>query len=102
MTIKPSNPMSHTDLHQETRPTRRPELIWRQVDEGMVIVSPTAGQVRVLNPLGTIIWERLDGQHTLGQIEQYLAARHPQIAPTQIQTDLHHFIADLQARGLLT
>ena len=93
--------MINNELHQDTRPCRRPELIWRQVDEGMVIVSPTAGQVRVLNALGSTIWGWLDGQHTLAQIEQQLLALYPAIAPTQIHTDLHLFVQDLDARGLL-
>jgi hypothetical protein len=90
------------NIHEQQRPCRPAELIWRQVDDGIVIVSPTAGQVRVLNPMGSHIWEQLDGQHSLGDIEQSLIGRYPHIPATQIHTDLHQFLNELSSRGLVS
>lgn len=88
-------------LQAHQKPCRTAELIWRQVDDGMVIVSPTAGQVRVLNPLGSTIWALLDGQHSIAEIEEQLNGRYPTVPPAQIHTDLHTFLTELTSRGLI-
>lgn len=83
-------------------PNRLKGLIWRDVDDGTVIVSPTAGKVRVLNPLGSTIWELLDGQHTVADIEEFLSQKYHQVPRPQISEDLQIFLDDLTNRGLLT
>ena len=37
-------------------PRPDPNIIWRIVDDGAVLVSPQIGKVRVLNEVGTAIW----------------------------------------------
>lgn len=46
-----------------TETTRQPQiandLIWRLLDNNAVVVSPHVGEVRVLNGIGTVIWQLL-------------------------------------------
>jgi hypothetical protein len=44
------------DLYAKQKPAYLPELIWHDTEDGMVIVSPTAGKVRVLNKVGGTLW----------------------------------------------
>ena len=89
-------------FHPEHVPTRSPEIIWHEVDDGSVLVSPTAGKVRVLNRVGRSIWALIDGEQSLGQIENTLTEKFCSIPAATIQKDLHLFLEDLTQRGLLT
>ena len=53
-------------------PVRAAFLVWREVDDGTVVVTPKAGEIRVLNQVGTTIWEMSDGRHTVADIEAKL------------------------------
>ncbi len=83
------------------KPSRPQELIWHETEDGTVIVSPTAGKVRVLNNVGTTIWELMDGQHTVADIEQVLITTYAKVPATQINEDLSTFLYDLDRRGLV-
>lgn len=83
------------------KPSRPQELIWHETEDGTVIVSPTAGKVRVLNNVGTTIWELMDGQHTVADIEQVLITTYVEVPATQINEDLSTFLYDLDSRGLV-
>ncbi len=83
-------------------PTRSGELIWQLTGDGMVIVSPTAGQVRVLNQLGTSIWQLLNGDLSLGEIERELYHQFGhQVETGKIHSDLYQFMAELDRRGMI-
>lgn len=87
----------------EQIPQRLPNLIWREVDEGTVIVAPEVGKVRVLNPVGTLIWEMIDGERNVASLATAVQKQFSQnIALGQLETDLQHFLSDLTERGLLT
>ena len=89
-----------TDLQKI--PHRSAELIGQSTADGMVIVSPTAGQVRVLNQLGSSIWQLLDGTHTRQEIEFNLIERFsPEIDPSTIREDLDNFLRELEQRGMV-
>ena len=80
---------------------QKPSLVWREVDDGVVIVSPAGGEVRALNKLGSIIWTMLDGSHSAGQIITKLKATYPSVAETQLQNDFLVFIESLLSRDLI-
>lgn len=82
-------------------PLRPSSLIWRKTDDGLVIVSPDQGQIRVLNSVGAFIWETMDGQHTIQQICQALHHKYTAIPFTQLDQDLQQFLTDLHQRHLV-
>ena len=53
-----------------------------------------------LNPEGTFIWERCDGQHTLEQIAGELAEEY-EVSPEEAVRDCREFIDSLVEQGLL-
>ncbi|MFQ5398404.1 MAG: PqqD family protein [Anaerolineae bacterium] len=77
-----------------------PGLIWRQLDENTVIVSPEEGKVRVLNGVGSTIWQLLVEKRSKADIEAHLAA-HYDVSPEKASEDLQAFLADLGRRGLI-
>ena len=75
-------------------------LIWRQVDENTVVVSPQSGEMRVLNGAGSTIWQLLAEKKGLDDIVTHLVA-HYAVTPEQARQDLQAFLADLDERHLL-
>lgn len=87
-------------MNAKQTPKIVPDLIWRCLDDNVVVVSPAKGEVRVLNGVGTAIWQLLVEEKSLAEIEVYLVA-HYQVSQEQASRDLQDFLADLNRRGLL-
>jgi hypothetical protein len=87
--------MKRTDI-----PVRASGVVSQIIDDAAVLVSPDTALVRVLNPVGSRVWELLDGRRTAADLLAILSAEY-QVAPAQLETDLTVFCADLAGRGLL-
>jgi hypothetical protein len=81
-------------------PRVAPDLIWRLLDDNVLIVSPRVGEVRVLNRVGTVIWQLLIAENTPPAIEDYLVS-HFQVSQQDAHTDLQKFFDDLTDRGII-
>jgi hypothetical protein len=76
------------------------EVIWRELDDNAVLVSPGSGKVRVLNHIGTLIWRMLTENHSISDIVTHLTT-HFDVTPTQARQDVILFLQELHNRGLL-
>ncbi len=83
-----------------TTPRVAPDLIWRLLDDNAVVVSPGAGEVRVLNQMGTVIWQLLVEENNTGDIENFLVTNY-EVSQQQAKSDLQLFFDDLTERGIL-
>lgn len=83
-----------------TTPRVAPDLIWRLLDDNAVVVSPGAGEVRVLNQVGTVIWQLLVEENSTGEIENFLISNY-EVSQTRAKNDLQLFFDDLIERGIL-
>lgn len=81
-------------------PAHSPNLIWRIMNDGAVLVSPEIGKVRVLNEMGAAIWQLIDGQKSVDGIATLLVNQY-EVSMEQVRNDLTAFTADLTERGLL-
>ena len=81
-------------------PNIAPQLIWRQLDGNVVIVLPWQGDIHVLNPIGTSIWQLLVEQCSIADIERHLVT-HYDVSEADARRDLAAFLADLTERELL-
>ena len=81
-------------------PKVAPDLVWRLLDDNVVVVSPRAGEVRVLNRVGTVIWQLLIEENSRDDIEDHLVNNFDVTRP-QAKSDLRVFFADLTERGVL-
>ena len=82
-------------------PQRSPIVVSRLLDQEMVLVHPVQGKVRVLNPVGARVWEFADGQRTLGDIIQTIAAEY-QVDVARVEVEVPAFCEDLAQRGVLS
>ena len=81
-------------------PKVAPDLVWRLLDDNAVVVSPRAGEVRVLNRVGTVIWQLLIEENSPDDIEDHLVNQF-NVTRHQARSDLQAFFADLTERGVL-
>ncbi len=76
------------------------KLIWRETDDGLVIVDPALGKVRVLNGVGADIWKMVEAGKSVDEIEGELVTAYG-ISAELAATDVDNFLADLKKRQLL-
>ena len=83
------------------RPKRNPENAFRPVaDEGGLVVDPVGHDVKVLNPVGSLIYKLLDGEHSVDQIVSQVI-EHYDIDPDTARSDVEAFLSDLKSKGML-
>ena len=90
--------MSDADLDERTVPARR-DMVWREVAGETVIVDPDGEVIMGLNGTGGWVWDRLDGERTLGDIAADLAAHHD-VEVDEILGDVLAFATQLLERKL--
>ena len=84
----------------ESHPQRHPSLAYEHFDGEMVVVKADEAMLRTLNPVGSFVFERLDGQTSREQLILALT-EHFAVSPENAAADLDRFLADLGRRGLL-
>jgi len=77
-----------------------PDIIVEDVDDGLVLINPSTGKIRVLNTTGSFIWTSLADGKTPLQIQSHLIDSY-QLSQEQAAADVESFILELHNRGLL-
>jgi len=81
-------------------------VVARVIEGDMIIVPLVSGigdaddELYTLNETGQAIWQKLDGQKTLGEVAEALSQEfsHP---PDQIKADVLGFASEMVRRGIL-
>ena len=88
-------------MNLEQKPNLINNVIWRVLDNSVVLVSPEGGQVTILNEVGTKIWSLIDGQINGMDIARFLVEQYD-VTITQAKLDVELFLTKLMNRGLIT
>ncbi len=86
------------DLRQIPIPSQ--DFCVRQVGEELVFLAQSGDQFISLNPVGTFIWQQMDGVHSLQDILDILCDEYD-VERKSALADLEEFVTQLQAQGLL-
>ncbi|MGB8643714.1 MAG: PqqD family protein [Anaerolineae bacterium] len=62
-------------------------------DQALIVLSDS-GEVTVLNPIGTRIWELIDGTHSLRQMIDAIVSEY-EVTEAQAQQDVEEFVQEL-------
>jgi hypothetical protein len=73
----------------------------RRLENEAVLVLPDKGEVKVLNDVGARIWSLADGRLTVRDIVAIICAEY-QVTPAEAEADTMAFIAELEAKGIVT
>ena len=81
--------------------TWRDGLNIRSVDEEMVIMDKSSGDIHQLNPTASFIWSLCDGKMTREMVIEAVT-EHYGITNTEAEKDVGHIITELKKLNLLT
>ena len=87
-------------LSGNERPHRSSDTAFRIVDGEAVIVSPKEGVVRVLNNVGTSIWQMSDGKKSIKELVEKIVEEFD-VERSIALADVSHFVGDLVKAELL-
>ncbi len=82
-----------------TRPRPSPDVAAEPTGDELLLLDLSSGSYYGLNPVGQLIWERLDGRTNLADIADDLAQRFA-IDRQRACDDVDELVAELIARGL--
>jgi hypothetical protein len=88
-----------TDLLQR-KPAHHPRTASRVFSGEAVVITPAENKVRMFNPVGSLIWELMDGQRTVGQITDLLIDEFD-VAPERAQRTTQEFLAMLDEKNMI-
>jgi MinD-like ATPase involved in chromosome partitioning or flagellar assembly len=80
---------------------KNPKTAWRIIEGEAVILSMDTKVLRGLNPVGSRIWELIDGQRSLEDIVGVIVQEFD-VMPGDAAQDVRAFIQELLDRGLVT
>ena len=81
-------------------PTKHPHAASRVYEGEAFIVLPQFHEYKILNQVGTRIWDLIDGLKTEGDIARIIAGEYEVTLETAM-ADVTSFLADLKANGML-
>lgn len=82
------------------RPRHNPRTASRLLEDEAVVIDPTTHVVRMLNPVGSRVWELADGHRTVAQIAAVLESEYAVSADEALQSVVA-FVEELSQRELL-
>ena len=87
-------------MHTSERPRSHRDAICKVVDgEGLIVHSRT-GSYHVLNPVGTHVWQLLDGTRDVHALARAVAEEF-EVDPAQAEADVREFVGALASLEML-
>ena len=80
--------------------TKSPDAASRTYDGQATIVLPSRAEVKVLNEVGSRVWDAIDGRRTLGEILESIVSDYD-IPRAQLEQDVVAFVGDLRQHGMV-
>ena len=81
--------------------SRSPDAASRTYDGQATIVLPSRAEVKVLNEVGSRVWESIDGRRTLGEILDTVLAEFD-VPRDKAMADVFEFVGALKAQGMVS
>jgi coenzyme PQQ synthesis protein D (PqqD) len=81
--------------------SKSPDAASRTYDGQATIVLPSRAEVKVLNEIGSVVWDSIDGRRTLGQILETLLAEYD-MPREQAERDMLEFVGELRTHGMVS
>ncbi|MBI2153258.1 MAG: PqqD family protein [Candidatus Rokubacteria bacterium] len=80
---------------------KAPTTAWRIIEGEAVILSMETKVLRGLNPLGSRVWELIDGKRSMDEIVGQIV-REFDVETRQADEDVRRFVQELLDKGLVT
>ncbi len=84
----------------DTVVTRNPNAAYRVYDGQATIVLPDQAKVNVINEIGSLVWERIDGKKNLGELVESILKDY-EVTREQAEKDVIEFVTSLKAHEMV-
>jgi hypothetical protein len=81
--------------------TKAPTTAWRLIEGEAVLLSMETKVLRGLNPVGSRVWELIDGRRSVEEIIGLIVEEFD-VTPEDAAQDVRGFVKELLDRGLVT
>ena len=81
--------------------TRHPDAASRTYDGEAFIVVPGLGEYNILNPIGTRVWELIDGTRTIADIVTLVCEEYD-VPRETAEADVNMFVEDLRKHQMVS
>jgi hypothetical protein len=79
---------------------RKTQLPWRRIDGEGVVLSTTKDEAHILNETALLIWEMLDGRHTIAEMAERVASEYS-VPKKSALADVNQFVRALRSKDLI-
>ena len=79
---------------------KHPDAASRNYDGEAFIVVPGLGEYNILNPIGTRVWDLIDGQRGISEIARVISDEY-EVASELAEADVKSFVEDLRKHKML-
>lgn len=86
-------------MENKRNPIRKQDLVWREVDGEVVILSSDNKLMHVLNDVGSRIWALLDGEHSKEDILSMVSAEYEDAG--DVKKDVSEYLNELRQLNFL-
>lgn len=84
----------------ESCPSRSEDLVWRKIDEEIVILTEDGRSIHTLDKVGGVIWELVDGTKSVQDIATLICDRFD-VSPETAQADVLEFCRELADKSII-
>ena len=102
MNLDGSKDISDSDiLCNDDRLAKADDSAWRTLEGRATVLSGHAGKLRMLEEVGTRLWELMDGDRTVKEILGILSEEYEIVEVEVLEKDVLEFLNDLKAKGMI-
>lgn len=87
-------------ISSDSCPRRSEDVVWRMIDDEVVILTADGREIHTLNKVGSIIWELADGTRSIIEIVHSIYERFD-VDFEVAKADVLEFVAQLADKNLL-
>ena len=87
-------------MDRRLHPVRTPDVHWRSLDAGGVLVRASDQRRFAVNEVGIVLWDRCDGSHSVADLVDVVDTAF-QIGPEQAARDVDEFLENLAREELI-
>lgn len=83
------------------KPIRNPGILWKAEEQETLIFDPDTGNILVLNPTASLIWQLCDGKHSTSQLVSEILQKFEELNEETAKKDLTEFLSNAKKLELV-
>ncbi|MCB0193442.1 MAG: PqqD family protein [Anaerolineae bacterium] len=88
-------------MQASDKPKHSTNASYEMVDEEAIVINLKTGILYTLNDTGAVFWQLIDGQRTITDCAEVIAADYDGVETNEVEGDLLELAAEFEAEGLI-